>query len=222
MVKCTQKKWNDRRGSLHRLSLTEGIQAGNLFMKWTGRIRITVWQVFLCCFWAGILVGTLVGNWETVKEKRAEKTLVSENREYRKEQADMEGVFPEIAPWRKQPGDREKFSFLCKRRLKEGGLGWLLGLTACAAACFCILAGYAGFLIGWTVVMYTMEWGIMGLPCFILSCFPQMLLYLPAWGILLWQGLEGKAKIRPVLAVTAALLLSGGAGLEAFVNPRFL
>lgn len=192
-------------------------------MKWTGRIRITVWQVFLCCFWAGILAGTLVGNWETVKEKRAEKVWMLEYGEtYHAESTDREGFYPEIAPWRKQPGDREKFIFLCKRRLKEGGLGWLLGLTVCAAVCFCVLAGYTGFLIGWTVVMYTMEWGIMGLPSFFLSCFPQMLLYLPAWGILLWQGLEGKAKVRPIPALLAAVLLSGGAGLEAFVNPLFL
>lgn len=187
-------------------------------MKWSGRIRITVWQVFLCCFWAGILAGTFAGNWGTLKGKREEGTIVFESGE-----SPGEGTFyPAAAPWRKQPGNRDKFRFLCQRRLKEGGFGWLLGLTACAAFCFCLLAGYAGFLIGWMVTVYTMEWGIMGLPSFFLSCFPQMLLYLPAWGILLWQGLEGKAKIRPVPALLAALLLCGGAGLEAFVNPLFL
>ena len=138
------------------------------------------------------------------------------------EWAELERMVLESTPWRKQPGDKEKFAYLCGRRLKEGGLGWLFGLTVCAAFCFCLLAGYMGFTLGWIITVYTVEWGIMGLPSFFLSCFPQMLLYLPAWGLLLWQGLEGRAKIRPLLAVTAALLLCGGAGLEAFINPWFI
>lgn len=191
-------------------------------MGYFGHVRINVWLVCWLCFWAGILAGTLVGNRENVKRAGPEGIAYAEAAKNRGEWADLERMVFKSAPWRKQPGDKEKFAYLCGRRLKEGGLGWLFGLTVCAAFCFCLLAGYMGFILGWIITVYTVEWGMMGLPSFFLSCFPQMLLYLPAWGLLLWQGLEGKAKIRPLLAVTAALLLCGGAGLEAFVNPWFI
>ena len=187
-----------------------------------GHVRINVWLVCWFCFMTGILAGTLVGNRENVKRAGPEGIAYAEAAENRGEWAELERMVLESTPWRKQPGDKEKFAYLCGRRLKEGGLGWLFGLTVCAAFCFCLLAGYMGFTLGWIITVYTVEWGIMGLPSFFLSCFPQMLLYLPAWGLLLWQGLEGRAKIRPLLAVTAALLLCGGAGLEAFINPWFI
>ena len=187
-----------------------------------GHVRINVWLVCWFCFMAGILAGTLVGNRENVKRAGPEGTAYAEAAKKHGEWAELERMVLESTTWRKQPGDKEKFAYLCGRRLKEGGLGWLFGLTVCAAFCFCLLAGYMGFTLGWIITVYTVEWGIMGLPSFFLSCFPQMLLYLPAWGLLLWQGLEGRAKIRPLLAVTAALLLCGGAGLEAFINPWFI
>lgn len=191
-------------------------------MGYFGRVRINVWLIFWLCFWAGILAGTFVGNRENIKKPGPEGNTYAEAAKNCGEWEELEQMLSKGTPWRKQPGDREKFVYLCGRRLKEGGLGWLFGLTVCAAFCFCLLAGYMGFTLGWIITAYTVEWGIMGLPSFFLSCFPQMLLYLPAWGLLLWQGLEGKAKIRPLLAVTAGLLLCGGAGLEAFVNPWFI
>lgn len=186
------------------------------------RTRINLWLVFWCCFWAGILSGTLVGNRESKRTAGSEEKMEAQDSQNPGEWTDMEQVYLDALPWRKQPGNGEKFGYLCIRRLKEGGLGWLFGLTVCGAFFFCLLGGYMGFGLGWIITVYTIEQGIMGLPLFFLSCFPQMLLYLPAWGLLLWQGLEGKAKVRPVLALLTALLLCGGAGLEAFVNPRFL
>lgn len=186
-------------------------------MKGSGHLQIGVWQVFLFCFWLGILAGTAVGNWETAGRAGTEETYdVFEGK------GGGGKLYPGITPWRRQAGDREKFGFLCWERLKEGGLGWLLGMTVYAPFGFCLMAVYMGFVFGWTITWYTIELGIMGLPRFFLSCFPQVLMYLPAWGILVWQGLEGKAKLRLIPSLLAASLLSIGAGLEAFINPLFL
>lgn len=191
-------------------------------MGYLGRTRINLWLVFWCCFVAGILAGTLVGNWENERNSGPEERIEAQAGQGRGEWRDVKQLYLGALPWRKQPGNQEKFGYLCACRLKEGGLGWLFGLTVCAAFFFFLLAGYMGFGLGWMITAYTVELGIMGLPSFFLSCFPQILLYLPAWGILVWQGLEGKARIRPIPTLLAALLFCGGAGLEAFVNPLFI
>ena len=169
------------------------------------------------------MAGTIVGNWKMVREKGAEEKIIGEVEEWRETEDDRYNMFyPGITPWRRQPGNWEKFQFLCGKRLKEGGLGWLLGLTVCAPAGFCLLAVYLGFAFSWTITWYTIELGLMGLLYFFRFCFPQMILYLPAWAILTWQGLEGKARLRLFPALFAAVFLSVGAGLEAFANPWFL
>lgn len=179
------------------------------------------WGAVLIFLWIGIIAGTAAGNWNTI-EKRwnfTDNQETQENSEFRF--ADI-GIWIEGSPWRRQPGTKEKFFYLCQKRLKEGGLGWLVGMTVCAGFCFCLIMGYIGFLIGWIVSVYTVELGILGLPCFFLSCFPQLLFYLPAWGILIWRAIEGEGKIDLSSSFFAVLLFCIGAGLEAFVNPFFL
>lgn len=183
---------------------------------WLGR-----WGAALLFLWIGIAAGTAAGNWETI-EKRWNFTKNQEIQESSEHIfADM-GIWIEGSSWRRQPGTKEKFFYLCRKRLSEGSLGWLVGMTVCAKFCFCLGLSYAGFLIGLIVSVYTVELGILGLPWFFLSCFPQMICYLPAWGILIWRAMEGEGKVHLPSSLFAALLFCAGAGLEAFANPFFL
>lgn len=152
--------------------------------------------VFLGCFLAGILAGTFVGN----------------------------AQLP-VGRWWSLPafqeGNAERFFYVCRQRAGEGLAGWLLGMTVCAAPCFWILAGYMGFSLGWMISCYTAAFGVLGLPRFLLSCFPQGLCYVPAWYLLCWWGLKGipKLRLRPVFFVLVLFIL--GAAAEAFLNPFF-
>lgn len=167
-------------------------------------------RICLFCFFAGLAAGTLAGNG---LGKIGEVCMWPVG-------AEVWGSGQEI--WRRQPGSWEKFSYLFRHRMSEGIMGWILGLTVCAAPAFCLLSLYAGFAMGWVITCCTLARGILGLPVFLLSCFPQMLFYLPVWGLLVWWGIGERRRIRVLPALLAAVILSAGAAAETFWNPFFL
>lgn len=185
-------------------------------MKRTGFAGINVWWVMYVCFLLGILAGTAAGNWGNARgEQAGTYRQADESRE------EMQGEWTAFGgnPWRRAPGSMEKFLWLAKKRLGEGAFAWLLGVTVCSVPCFLVLAVYLGIVFGWMISWYTAELGLLGLPCFWLSCFPQALCYIPAWFLFTWQGLEGKSRIHLVPSFLAALFLCAGAALEAYANP---
>ena len=192
-------------------------------MKKGTRLSVDYGQIFLLCFLAGIVLGTMVGN------VGMEKTFFygggSDKTGRPGVGQSLRGVEEKMVqdrPWRQQAGDVDKFLYILRQRLCEGAVGWLLGLTVCAAPCFWGMAGYMGFSVGWVIARYTAGWGLLGLPRFFLSCFPQWLFYLPAWGLFIWLGSKRPVRVRLFPALLAFGLLFLGAGAEAFANPFFL
>jgi len=62
----------------------------------------------------------------------------------------------------------------------------------------------------------------MGLPCYLLTLFPQVFIYLPIWICLAsWAG-EKSGRIRILPLVGLMVLAFGGALLETCVNPYFI
>ena len=116
---------------------------------------------FSICFFFGIAVGTLAGNWLY-------------GREWQRFPLSQWGIwFLGQGPWRLQEGTLEKFFYLLQRRESQGIGAWILGLTLCAAPAYWLLAVWGGLCTGWAITWYTAEKGLMGLPGFFLSCFPQ-------------------------------------------------
>lgn len=179
-----------------------------------GRERGQAGSLCFICFFLGLAAGTLAGNWICGREWLSLPLLADVQSRW--------GVGLWQSPWRKQPGNGGKLLYLLQRRLGEGALGWILGLNVCAAPAFCLLALYGGFSLGWVITCCTLEEGLLGLLAFLLSCFPQMLFYLPVWGLLVWWGLGERRKIRLLPTLAAAVFLGLGAAAEAFWNPLFL
>lgn len=151
------------------------------------------WLIFLLCFFLGIIAGTAAGN--------------------------MGGQVALNRPWRQQAGNPDKLLFISGHRLGEGLAAWLLGLTVCSRPCFWILAVYMGFSVSWIISCYTVELGFLGLPAFLASCFPQWILYGPAWYLMTWMGLKQPKRIRIFPAFLAVILFILGAAAETYGNP---
>ncbi len=151
--------------------------------------------IFLACFLAGILGGTIAGNMILPAGGISAGTAA---------------------------GSMERFLYICRQRVGEGTAGFLLGMTVCAAPCFWLLAVYLGLSVAWIIVRYTAALGMMGLPGFFLSCFPQWICYLPAWCLLIWRGLKGPSRLRLLPPAMILTLLCLGAGAEAYINPMVM
>lgn len=152
-------------------------------------------SIFLLCFLVGIAAGTAAGN---------------------------AGLSGGAMPVASAAGTWEQFWAICRQRVGQGAVGWLFGMTVCAAPCFWLLAAYLGFSAAWIIACYTAALGVLGFPGFFLSCFPQGIFYLPAWYLLIWWGLKGPARLRLLPAALVLALLCLGAGAEAFINPLFM
>lgn len=188
-----------------------------------GPDREAGWNFRLCliCFFVGLAAGTVAGNWMYGRNWLPFSPEGPNSRTTGLEEGWISWGVGQSA-WRQMPGNGEKFFYLLRRRLGEGMLGWILGLTVCAVPAFCVLALYGGFSMGWVITMCTLENGMFGLPVFLLSCFPQFLFYIPVWSLFAWWGLSGNRRLRVLPTFLAAGFLGLGAAAEAFWNPFFL
>lgn len=117
---------------------------------------------------------------------------------------------------------RELFLYVCRQRVAEVMFGWLIGLTVFSSPCFYLLAAYLGASIGLVLSVTTFQKGMMGLPSYLLTLFPQILIYLPIWMFLAsWAG-EKSGKIRFLPLAGLLILTVGGAVLETYFNPYFI
>lgn len=117
---------------------------------------------------------------------------------------------------------RELLMYVCRQREIEVLFGWIIGLTVFSAPCFYLMAAYTGAGIGLVLSVTTFQRGMMGLPCYLLTLFPQILIYLPIWICLAsWAGEKsGKIRVLPLAGLMA--LAFGGAVLETYMNPYFI
>jgi hypothetical protein len=179
-------------------------------------------RVFLICFFFGVVLGTIIGNLGFLEQSKFAGGFSYERENDIADAPFIFGTPVQNSSWRLQSGSLEKFLYIGKQRMEEGMAIWLFSLTICAVPLFWILAVYLGFSLGWVVVCYTVQLGIMGLAGFFLSCFPQWLFYLPAWYLFIWQGLNRPARLRMIPSLLAIGFFCLGAGAEAYWNPVFL
>lgn len=174
-----------------------------LFGKW----KITYQDRLVLSLLLGVLCGTAAAN-------LLSSQLVS--------QAGFPGGYTLAAVQSNQAEKRELLMYVCRQRELEVLFGWLIGLTVFSAPCFYLLAAYMGAGIGLVLSVTTFQRGMMGLPCYLLTLFPQMLIYLPVWICLAsWAGEKsGRIRLLPLAGLMALVFV--GAVLETCMNPYFI
>lgn len=162
---------------------------------------------FIVCFFVGLLAGTAAANllYAPLSEQAGYYlNLLSHHEELRKAQ--------QLA----------LFGDICRQRVIEVVIAWLIGLTIYAVPCFCVLSAGFGLSVGVVLSVMTGQKGIMGLPFFLASVMPQALFYVPVWCLLLTWGLKRNGRLRiPALLLVAAFVAAGSA-CEVWLNPYFL
>lgn len=114
------------------------------------------------------------------------------------------------------------FGEICRQRMLEVLVVWLIGLTAYAVPCFCVLSAGFGLSVGVVLSVMTGQKGILGLPFFLASVMPQAFLYVPVWCLLLMWGIRRNGRLRiPALLLVLAFVAAGSA-CEVWLNPYFL
>lgn len=162
---------------------------------------------FLLCFFVGILAGTAAAN--LLHASLSEQAgyylnLLSHHEELNRTQ--------QLA----------LFGDICRQRVIEVMIAWLIGLTVYAVPCFCVLSAGFGLSVGVVLSVMTGQKGIMGLPFFLASVMPQALFYVPVWCLLLLWGIRRNGRLRiPALLLVLAFVAAGSA-CEVWLNPYFL
>lgn len=120
--------------------------------------------------------------------------------------------------WKEMAGN---FGGLFGRRFLQLAAGWMMGMTVCSVPLFCLAAACGGLSWSVTLSILTARKGLLGLPAFLGSLFPQWLVYGAVWWVLaLWAGQEVK-RVRLGAFLLLVLLTALGAWAETFLNPIF-
>lgn len=113
----------------------------------------------------------------------------------------------------------ELFGSVFWRRLVQVTAGWLMGMTICSAPLFCLVSAYGGLSAAVALSLLTARKGILGLPAFLVSLFPQWLIYGAVWWLLAaWAGGSPK-RVRLGAFFLLVLFTACGAGAEILINP---
>lgn len=169
-------------------------------------IRLKKENLFLCCFFSGLLAGTAAAN-------LLYPFMSGEA-----------GYYLELLDGSFRLREEERLSLfwqILRQRLSEAGIAWLMGMTAYAVPFFCLASAALGLSAGLLLSVITVQKGILGLPFFLMTLFPQILCYLPLWGLLfLWVMNKQRRLSIPALFILA-LLAALGSACEAWLNPLF-
>ena len=162
---------------------------------------------FILFFFAGLLAGTAAANF-------LHASL-----------SDQAGYYLNLLSHQSDLGRSEQlalFGDICRQRIIEVLIAWLIGLTAYAVPCFCVLSAGFGLSVGVVLSVMTGLKGILGLPFFLASVMPQAFLYVPVWCLLLLWGIRRNGRLRiPALLLVLAFVAAGSA-CEVWMNPFFL
>lgn len=115
--------------------------------------------------------------------------------------------------------DADAFFRVWIQREMEAGFLWLIGMTAFAVPGFLLASFYGGFSMSVIISLMTIQDGLMGLPMYLLSVFPQILLYIPVFLILFFWGLNLERKPHLAGFLVLTILITLGAFAETFLNP---
>lgn len=172
----------------------------------TGR-RFHPSMLIVLCFFAGIFAGTI---WVNLMTSKMQGQL---------------GVFGLDALL--QNPDRTPFSpdriipVLMNREAVAVFL-WLVGMTVFALPGLSLAAVYGGFSMAAVISLMTAQAGLFGLPVYLLSVFPQALLYVPVIVLLFFWGLEPMKKTHMAGFIVLIFTVALGTVLETCISPHFM
>lgn len=162
---------------------------------------------FILFFFAGLLAGTAAANFLYASL------------------SDQAGYYLNLLSRQADLGRTEQlalFGDICRQRVIEVLIAWLIGLTAYAVPCFCVLSAGFGLSVGVVLSVMTGQKGILGLPFFLASVTPQAFFYVPVWCLLLMWGIRRNGRLRiPALLLVLAFAAAGSA-CEVWLNPIFM
>ncbi len=167
--------------------------------------KLTYSMVLLCCLFCGAAAGTVLTNC-------LGRELIGQ----------LGYISIELKNGLSMSQRRALWGFVARQRLAEFGLAALAGMTPFAAGCFAFLSFTAGVCCGLAVSVITLEKGVMGLPYYLLSLFPQGVLYLPVWAFMAVRAEKGLDRLRLRTWIFLTVLAGAGTLLEAYINPLFL
>lgn len=162
---------------------------------------------YLFCFFVGLAAGTVLANFwypSLINEATYYLGLLDQN----------------VTLTQEQKG--RLFGQVLRQRGIQVFVAWLIGLTAYAVPLFCILTASLGLSMGFVLSLITVQKGLMGLPVFILTVFPQCLCYLPALILLLFWGTQKGKQFKSLPFFILVFLTVAGSMAEAWINPFFL
>lgn len=102
------------------------------------------------------------------------------------------------------------------------GFLWLVGMTVLAFPGLSLAAAYGGFSMAAIISLMTVEAGLFGLPIYLVSIFPQMLLYVPVIAVLFFWGLEPMKKTHMAGFIVLLFIVAIGAIAETCISPYLL
>lgn len=162
---------------------------------------------YLFCFFLGLIAGTIIVNF------------------FYSSFANEAGYYLSLLDKNINLNHQESVSLfeqICRQRLIEAGIAWLIGMTVYAVPLFFLLTTGIGFSMGFILSVFTIQKGLLGLPVFLMTIFPQSLFYLPIGVILFLWGEDKERRFRIPAFLLLLLLVVLGSALEAWVNPLFL
>lgn len=169
------------------------------------RIYPPVLMVF--CFFIGLIAGTIWVN------------LMAEDLQGQLGTFGLAGLLKSTggAP----PSLAQVIPVLVSREMAAGFL-WLVGMTVFALPGLSMAAVYGGFSMAAVIALMTVEAGLLGLPIYLLSVFPQVLFYTPVIAVLFFWGLEPVKKAHMAGFIVLLFTVALGTIAETCISPYVL
>lgn len=167
--------------------------------------RITYWDWLLIWFFAGTACGTILINiW---KPQLAQTPQM------------LAGVFLDMAAGAGKQDKTNLILYVARQRIGRTAVIALMSVTSWSALGFYFLAFYGGLSGSMILSIITCRKGLMGLPCYLATLFPQYLFYLLIWFILAGWASKQKHRVRLGAVLGIGVLLMLGICLETLINP---
>lgn len=119
------------------------------------------------------------------------------------------------------------WQYVCRTRIRDFGLLCIIGFTAICKPAFIFYLVYIGISAGAFISYAVMRYNMGGVAIYLLSVFPQYILYIVSVGLLI-KLLYNKNPNAPstknvwIVIAAAAVIMLVGTYLEAYINPYIL
>lgn len=185
-------------------------------MRFRFRMGFSPKSRFLFCFVGGLLVGIIYG-WIFAPGYIEQVGFLSD-------------AFL-LNYLKKEINGNHLFGYLLKGRSVSLFLLWILGSSFLGGVMIYLVLIWSGFSVGLYLMAGLVKRGVSGLGFCIAAVFPQMIFYIPAFGLILLQAfvLSGKREMGKeriirygIILFVSFLLLFLGVLMESYVNPAIL